>query len=244
MAQARTYKTKMGHSGTATRYEEDFDLIRFDSPNDALLVAGARAIRTHIALDKAVNVYSNGGQPLDYFSPADGIDPDQEDLDAALDAWEAARKQHATGYVPASLAYNTAGWNPEQLQLAAARDHASKELATLMGIQAERVNVSTTSRTYANMAQDQQAFITGTLNPYAVAIAERLSMGDVTPRGLVASWRWSEFLRTDDQTRMSIAVQGKTAEVWTTEEARTYFDPALPVMAHTDVSEKEPANVQ
>ena len=208
--QARAHATKEGHHGTSVRYDDDFDLIRFDSPNDPLLVAGARAIRTHIALDQAVNVYSNGDQPLDYFTPSDNSDPDQADLDAALDAWEAARQLHATGYVPSSLKYNTAGWNPEQLQLAAQRDHASKELATLMGLQAERVNVSTTSRTYSNIQQDRQEFVDFTLNGYGLAMSERLSMGDVTPRGFEVKWRWAEFLRTDDQTRMAIAAQGKT----------------------------------
>lgn len=228
--QAQSYRTKMGHSGVATRYEQDFDLIRFDSPCDPLLVAGARAIRTHLALDRAVNKYASGNQPLDFFTSSDGVDPEQEELDAFFDAWEAARRQHATGYVPAALKYETAGWNPEQLELAAQRDHAAKEIATLMGIAAERVNVSTTSRTYANMAQDQQAFITGTLNPYAVAISERLSMGDVTPRGYVVKWDWAEFLRTDDATRVQIAVQGKSGGIFTTEEARSYFDQSLPPM--------------
>lgn len=234
--QARAYKTKMGHHGTATRYADDFDLIRFDSPNDPLLVAGARAIRSAIALDQAANVYASGRQPLDYFTSADGVDPDQDDLDATMDAWEAARRQHSTGYVPAGFEYHTAGWNPDQLQLAEQRDHVSKELATLMGIPAERVNVSTTSRTYANMQQDRMAFISDTLAPYATAIAERLSMGDVTPRGTVVKWLWSEFLRTDDQSRMSIAVQGKSGGVWSAEEARTYFDPALPPVAESDLT--------
>lgn len=238
--QAQAYRTKAGNGGTATRYDDDFDLIRFDSPNDPLLVAGARAIRTHIALDRAVNVYASGNQPLDYFTSADGADPEQEELDAALEAWEEARRLHATGYVPGALKYETAGWNPEQLQLAAQRDHAAKEIATLMGIQAERVNVSTTSRTYANMAQDQQAFITGTLNPYALAISERLSMGDVTPRGFECRWRWAEFLRTDDQTRVQVAATGKQAGIFTTEEARTYFDPALPPMTETEAPTPAP----
>ena len=53
----------MGHTGQATEYTEDFDLIRFDSPGAALLVAGARAIRTALALDTAAGRYSEGNQP-------------------------------------------------------------------------------------------------------------------------------------------------------------------------------------
>lgn len=230
--QARQYITKMGHHGQAIRYDDDFDLIRFDSMNDALLEAGARAIRTHIALDRAVNNYSNGNQPLDYFTPAEGQDdPDKDELDEIIEGWQTARQQRSIGFVPALLNYKTAGWNPEQLQLAAQRDHASKELATLMGLQAERVNVSVTSRTYANIQQDRQEFIDFTLNQYALPIAQRLSMNDVTPRGYEAQWRWAEFLRTDDQTRMGIAVNGKTSGVFSEPEARRYFDPNLPITA-------------
>jgi hypothetical protein len=244
--QARQYVTKMGHHGQAIRYDDDFDLIRFDSANDPLLVAGARAIRTHIALDRAVNNYSNGNQPLDYFTPAENQDdPDDEDLNDIVDAWIEARRQRSIGYVPAALAYKTAGWNPEQLQLAAQRDHASKELATLMGLQAERVNVSVTSRTYSNIQQDRQEFIDFTLNLYALPIAERLSMNDVTPRGYEAKWRWAEFLRTDDQTRMSIAVSGKNAGVLDVAESRRYFDPALPIaVVQTPAANQESADVQ
>lgn len=240
--QARQYTTKMGHHGSALRYAEDFDLIRFDSPHDPLLVAGARAIRTHIALDRAVNTYANGNPPLDYFTANEGADPEQDEVDAALEQWEEARRQHATGYVPTGFDYEVGGWDPQKLQLAEERDHASKELATLMGIQAERVNVSTTSRTYANAQQDRQEFVDFTLNAYATALAERLSMNDVTPRGMRVKWRWAEFLRTDDQTRMTIAVQGKRAGVLTTEESRTYFDPALPVMAEPAPASPAPAD--
>ena len=84
---------------------------------------------------------------------------------------------------------------------------------------------------YSNIQQDRQEFVDFTLNSYATAIAERLSMNDVTPPGTQVKWRWAEFLRTDDKTRMEIAVAGKTAGVLNTEESRTYFDPALPVMA-------------
>jgi hypothetical protein len=232
ISQARQYTTKMGHHGAAFRYDDDFDLIRFDSANAPLLEAGARAIRTHIALDRAVNRYSSGDQPLDYFTPAEGqADPDEDELDEVIDAWIAARRARSIGFVPGMLKYNTAGWNPEQLQLAAQRDKAATEIATLMGIQAERVNVSVTSRTYSNIQQDRQEFIDFTLQQYALPIAERLSMNDVTPRGYEARWRWAEFLRTDDQTRMGIAVSGKTAGVLDETEARHYFDPALPITA-------------
>jgi phage portal protein BeeE len=197
----KVYITKDGNLGQGIEYAEDKDLIRFDSPNDPLLVAGARAIRTCLILDAAAERYANGNQPLDYFTPADGVDPVQDDLDAAMEAWDAARRSRATGYVPGALKYQTAGWNPEQLQMSEARQHAVLEIARVMGIDPEDLGVSTTSRTYFNAFDRKQARIQDTLRGYMVAFEERLSMGDVTPRGYKAKFDLSDMLRSDDLTR-------------------------------------------
>jgi phage portal protein BeeE len=210
----KVYVTRQGNRGQVTEYAEDKDLIRFDSPNDPLLVVGARAIRTALTLDAAAERYASGNQPLDYFAPADGFDPNQEDVDAALEAWEAARRLRATGYVPGALTYNTAGWNPEQLQLSDARQHAVLEIARVMGIDPEDLGVSTTSRTYFNAFDRKQARIQDTLRGYMVAFEERLSMGDVTPRGYKAKFNLSDMLRSDDLTRFQAYAAGREVGVY------------------------------
>ncbi len=180
----------------------DSELIHFESPNEPLLVAGARAIRTALMLDDAARRYSEGAPPLDYFTPSDGVDPEDDNVVVEiLDAWQTARQTRSTGYVPASLTYNTAGWNPEQLQMADARQHAVLEIARAAGVDAEDLGVSTTSRTYFNAFDRKQARIQDTLRGYMVAVEERLSMGDVTPRGYTAKTNLSDFLRSDDLTR-------------------------------------------
>ena len=236
----KVYVTKLGHHGQSVEYTDDFDLIRFDSPNEPLLVAGARAIRTCLALDAAANRYANGNQPLDYFTPSDGVDPDQADLDAAMDAWDEARKLRATGYVPATLTYNTAGWNPEQLQMAEARQHAVLELSRVMGVPAEHLGVSTTSRTYFNAQNQRKDLLDFTMLGYSKAVEERLSMNDVTPRGYAARTNYSEFMRTDDLTRVQVATQAVTGQLISSDEGRAYFDPSLPISLHT---EEVPTNV-
>lgn len=225
----KVHITKMGHTGQSTDYEDDFDLIRFDSPNDPLLVAGARAIRTALALDSAAARYADGNQPLDYFSSVDDFDPDQEDVDEVLDGWEAARRAKSTGYVPAGFKYETAGWNPEQLQMADQRQHARLEIANTLGIDPEDLGIPTTTRTYQNAQDRYQARIKDTLRGYMVAFEERLSMNDVTPRGYRARMNTSDLLRTDDLTRIQVAEKGLTSKVMTEDEARSYFNPDLPV---------------
>lgn len=225
----KVYITKTGHTGQVTEYADDFDLIRFDSPNDPLLVAGARAIRTALTLDAAAARYADGNQPLDYFEPSDNVDMDQADLDVAMDQWDMARRERATAYVPAGLKYNTAGWDPEKLQMADQRQHARLEIANIVGIDPEDLGIPTTTRTYQNSQDRYQARIKDTLRGYMVAFEERISMNDVTPRGYRARMNTSDLLRTDDMTRVQVAEKAVTAKVMDEDEARRYFDPSLPV---------------
>ncbi len=182
------------------RLTPDDQLIRFDSPNDPLLISGARAIRTALALDAAASRFADGTPPMDYFTPAD---PDDEPANpqAYIDSWAAARRANATAYVPGSMVYHTGGWNPEQLQLSDARQHAVLEIARAVGIDPEELGVSTTSRTYANSFDRRKAFIDFTLAGYINAIADRLSMDDVTPPGQYARFNLDYFLRSDAVSR-------------------------------------------
>lgn len=180
----------------------DSEVICFDSPNDALLVAAARAIRTCLALESATYRYADGAPPLDYFTPADSsFDPDEDEVTESLNKWGEARRTRSTGYVPSALKYNIAGWSPEQLELGDARQAARLEIAVAGGVDPEEVGVSTTSRTYANQFDRRKQFTDFTLGDYMVAIQERLSMGDVTRPGQTARFNLSTFLRSDDKTR-------------------------------------------
>lgn len=181
------------------------ELIRFDSPNDGLLIAGARPIRRFMNLTNAADAYSNGAPPVDYFTPADGSDPaDEEDDDEVtkiLDAWSEARRARRTAYVPAALKYNIAGWSPEQLELGDSQDKAVVGIARAAGVDPEELGVSTTSRTYQNQFDRRKAFLDFTLGGYINAFQDRLSMGDVTPRGYLVRLNLDAFLRSDTKTR-------------------------------------------
>jgi len=186
------------------RLEPDADkiLIRFDSPHPGLLTVAARAIRTCLLLDQAAARYAAEPMPSGYFEPREGADPaDDDTVQELLDDWGQARNTRATAYIPASVTYTTVQWSPEQLQLADARQHAVLEIARAAGIDPEELGVSTTSRSYSNLELDQQKFRAQTLNHYSTAVEERLSMGDVTPRGYYARTAWDAFLRTDTASR-------------------------------------------
>ena len=197
----KVYRTADGNQGMTWEYVEDSRLIRFDSPTEAVLEAGARAIRSSLLLDAAALRYADGAPMADYFESSDGYDPDQDEVDAAVDGFLAARKQRSTGYVPSGFKYNLNPFDAQKLQLAEARQHAVLELARVMGVDAEDLGVSTTSRTYQNSQDRYQARIKDTLRPFMVAVEERLSMNDVCPRGYEARTRVADLLRSDDKSR-------------------------------------------
>lgn len=186
------------------KHVDDSELIRFDSPNDGMLTAGARAIRQCLLLDQAAQRYADGTPPGDYFTPSEGVDPfaDATELqEKLLDPWQGARRARSTAYIPAIVDYHVNAFNPEQLELADQRQHAVLEIARVAGIDPEELGVSTTSRTYANQFDRRKAFLDFTLGAYRAAIEDRLSMGDVTPRGSVVRFNLDDFLRSDALTR-------------------------------------------
>ena len=216
---ARVYVSSDGTTqGQATEFVPDAQLIRIDSPNEALLVAGARAIRTAMLLDRTASRYASDPLPLGYFSPADGMaDQDPGDVQDVLDEWETSRSERTWGYVGAALKANTLQWSPEQLQLGSARDYAVLEISRLIGVDPEELGVSTTSRTYANAEQRRLDLIDFTCAAYVTAIEDRLSMPDVTPPGYYVRAEYGAFLRSDTKTRMETYELGRKVGVYNDE---------------------------
>lgn len=213
--------TRQGTTGMVDQWVEDKQIIRFDSANDPLLIAGARAIRTCLTLDAAAAGNSDGTPPVDYFTPADGMDTmDDDEVTDLLNEWQQARRKRSTAYVPGGLKYESGGWSPEQLQMSEARQHAVLEIARLAGVDGEDVGVSTTSRTYFNAYDRRKMLLDTVLRLYMVPFTERLSMPDITPRGYTASFDLDEWLRTDPLTRQQVYALALANGAMTLDELR------------------------
>lgn len=186
------------------KHVPDSELIRFESPTDGMLTAGARAIRQCLILDRAAQRYAEGAPPGDWFGPTEGVDPydtPEELQERLLDPWQRARQERSTAYIPAAVTYHESRFNPEQLELAAQRQHAVLEIARVAGVDPEELGVSTTSRTYASQFDRRKAFLDFTIGLYRAAIEDRLSMGDCTPRGQVVRFDLDGFLRSSAKER-------------------------------------------
>lgn len=183
------------------------EVIRFDSPNPAVLVAGRRAILRALALDDAAQLFAENPRMRGYFSPTDAqADPGtDEEIAAALDAWKLARQQRVDGYVPAALRYETVqDPTPADLQLIQLQEKATKDLANALGIDPEELAVSTTTRTYANIVDRRKDRVNDTYAPYMLAITERLSMPDVTKPGVTVRFNLNDYLKADPKTRAEV----------------------------------------
>ena len=212
----KVYVSRKGQAqGQAQEWVEDSEVIRLDSPNEALLLAGARAIRAALNLETASGRYARDPLPLGYFAPTGDTDPgDAGEIEEILDDVEDAWARRTWAYVGAGLEAKILQWSPEQLQLSAARDYAVLEIARVLGVDAEELGVSTTSRTYANAEQRRLDLIDFTLAAYVVAIEDRLSMADVTPPGYFVKAEYGGFLRSDTQSRMITYEFGRRVGVY------------------------------
>jgi hypothetical protein len=197
-------------------------VIRFDSPNPALLVAGQRPIKRAIALDKAADLYAGSPRMRGFFTPKEGADPGaDDDIEDALNAWALARTKRVDGYVPLALDYNPIqDPTPAELQLIQMQQRADLAIAVALGIDPEDVGVNTTSRTYANIVDRRKDRINDTLSPYMRAVTDRLSMPDVTKRGVTVRFWLDDYLKADPKTRAEVQQIYKTLGVTDAAEIR------------------------
>lgn len=204
--------------GQAWRFVPDSQLIRFDCPSDALLVAGAAAIRQALLLGRAASRYARNPMPLGFFTPADAdyAPGDQTKVDEMLDHFEEQTQKRAWAYMDGMKA-QTLSWSPEQMALTAQRDQAVLEIARLGGVDPEELGVSTTSRTYANSETRRLDLIDFTLIMYVTAIEDRLKMNDVCQPGRKVIYDYTNFLRSDTISRMQAYRAGVDVGVYTPE---------------------------
>lgn len=187
-------------------YVEDSKLIRFDSPNPAVLTYAARAIRRALKFEQAAELYSNAPKAMGYFTPSDlDAEPGEEDVTNLLDDWEDARWNHSTAYIPFSLRWNPVSMmSAVDLQLVQLQERAALDVANCTGLDPRDVGVAVNDRTYNNAQDRRQDRLNETLQPYLRAVSDRLSMGDVTKRGQRVVFDLDDFMRADPSTRANV----------------------------------------
>ncbi|HWS33883.1 MAG TPA: phage portal protein [Actinoplanes sp.] len=182
------------------------EVIRFDSPNPALLGPGAKAIRRALALDEAAELYAKTPRRRGYFVPTEGADPADDDVvEQILTDWADNSARRVDGYVPAALKYEAIqDSTPAELQLVQMQKQAGLDLANALSVDPEDLGISTTSRVYQNATDRRQDRINDVLSAYMRAITDRLNMPDVTPPGQRTRFGLDEYMRADPKTRAEV----------------------------------------
>jgi hypothetical protein len=182
-----------------------FEMIRFDSPLRPLLVAGARAIRKALLIDALASMYADNPRPMESFTDSDDRTVAQMtpgEIEAFLARYKSGRKRGGPAWIPkAATRLDNSTPSPAELQLIQLQQQSALELALKMGLDPEDVGVNTTSRTYFNGVDRGQDKINRTFGPYLHAISDRLSMGDITPRGQATRHDVSQYLKPDPVTQ-------------------------------------------
>jgi HK97 family phage prohead protease len=219
-------------------------MIRFDSPNPAVLKVGGRSIKRAILLDQAARMYAEDPRALEFFTQTMDADEWTDDqVNDFLSDWTAARRKRAAGFVPPGMEHNVAqSPTPADLQLVQLQQQAALDIANAFGIDPEDLGVSTTSRTYQNAVDRRIDSINETKAPYMRAITDRLSMGDVTRPGNRVEFDLNGYLKSNATERWMTYEKGKALGVYTVNDIRRME--GLPPMAETPEPAPAPDAVQ
>jgi hypothetical protein len=197
-------------------------LIRFDGPDAGVLVDGIDPLRTCLLLEAAVRRNSTGLPPMDLLTPKEGAeDLTEAEVQELLGKWGSYREDSGTGYLGATLDHRVVGFDPRAGQLAEARQHQALEVARMLNLDAQEVNAPAGSgMTYANTEAKRRDLIDVSLGLYMTAVAQRLSMPDVTPRGQLVRMDTTGFIRGTTADAITAAVAASGGPVMTPEESR------------------------
>lgn len=209
------------------------DLIGFEHVTGGILGSGARAIRTAVALEEAVNRFARTPMPTLAVNN-NGAKLKTAQIDELLAWYESALKAKSILYNSRDISIEGVGWNPEQLGLNDARAAQAVEVARLTGVPAWYLYADPgSSMTYSNNTQARLDLYSLALMPFCTTIEQRLSMEDITPGtpGSTSSTRiefdFSEFLRADPEMRARIYSQLVPLGIMTVDEAKA-LEPLVP----------------
>lgn len=194
--------------------------VRFDAPNEGLLWRGADTIRRAIRLNRAAAKAENNPVPSINLHN-EGEDLNKEEIGKLTNSWKTARETSGVGYSSKGLKVEALGQHPEQL-LIDGRKAINLELARHMGAPEWAVGVALegSSLSYSNRQSRNGELIDQFLSPYMAAIAGRLSLDDMTPRGTKVSFDSSELTREDTKTRYENLKLGLDMKLFNLEHAQ------------------------
>lgn len=202
------------------------DVIKFyGDGNGGWLRNGATAITTAASLEAATLMYSESPIPTVALKNS-GADLPAEQVDALLEAWEEARANRSTAYLNNSLEAITMGFSARDVQLVEGKQAAALAIARLCNLDPVFVGAGMpgSSLTYSNRVDLYRNLLDTALRPIMALVEQRLSMGDITPRGHEIKFDTTAFLRGNPTELADLVTKLRPLDVITDEEARMILD--------------------
>jgi phage portal protein BeeE len=140
-------------------------------------------VQCAIRLDQAAERFASNEIAAGYLQQTGGEPMSSEELGELAASWSSSRRENAIGALSEGITFTEFDSDPSKLQLVEGREYSAKDISRLMDIPAYLLAVDQSGMTYANAQQSRQDLIEFGARPLLHAIAERLSMDDVLPRG-------------------------------------------------------------
>lgn len=195
------------------------DVIDFVNPNGGILHRGKKTIRRSIIVERAAeHAESNPVPSIDLHNT--GPDLEKDKVDELIERWRQAREKGGIGYTSKTLEAKVLGQQPEQL-LIDARKKLELEQARHAGMPAWAVDVELggTSLNYQNNASRWRDLLNlSSIAHVQTIIADRLSLGDVTPATQAVVFDPDQFTRDDMTTRFTAYKTAKDGGFITNEQ--------------------------
>ncbi|CAB4194633.1 portal_HK97, phage portal protein, HK97 family [uncultured Caudovirales phage] len=179
-------------------------LVVFNGNDEGILNRAGRTIRTGAELERAAAMYAREPIPSMVLK-SNGTALPADRIAKLLESWGVARRNRGTAFLNADVELQTVGFDPEKLQLSAARSYIATEIARACGIPAYYIDADTgSSMTYSNAVNQRQTLLDFSLIPLMTSISERLSMPDFVPSSQRVKYDLSDYLRGSDLERANI----------------------------------------
>lgn len=209
------------------------DLIRFDGPDEGVLTYAGGVLGTSRLLEAAVRRLASGDVPLgalrlkegaeDLSSlPGSAEDGIRSQIDELLDSWEEARVRRTTAYLNGAIDFQTFQVDARASQLAEGRQQQRIDEANVCNVPPRVVNApSASSMTYSNALAERADLVDTSLAGLIVAIEQRLSMPDITPRTIRVRLDLTRYLSGDTLSALEAARAAVELGAMTPDEVRT-----------------------
>lgn len=179
-----------------------------------------QAIGKEIAINEYASRYFDGGVNPTAVIKSGNPDLTQEEADALKTAWLSmySGRNRQPAVLNSTTDFEILSSNAQESQLIEAQIQGLTEAANILGLPAYYLGAPNSSRTYANVEQENLQLVRWSIQPIAERIEQALS--DLLVRGQTAKFNYDTLLRTDTLSRYQAHAVGLTNGFLTVDEVR------------------------